>query len=865
LRWFFRRRQFERDLAEEVRIHREMAAEKLGPEGARAFGSVALTLEDSRAIWGFGWVPSLAQDIRYAVRGLRKSPGFALVAIGTVGLSLGLNTTLFTVFNSYVLRTFAVRDPHALYGFSWATRKSAFHELTLAEYQDLSRQNTAFSDVVAYAPIFAGIDGRGWVGCLVSGNYFTGLGGGMVLGRPLVDDDGASVVLSYATWKNQYGADTDIVGRTVYLRGHPLEVVGVASAEFGGVAIIPADFWIPLAIYPSVGGSGLAGVDRPPMQLRVVGRLRPGTSRSAAAAALNAWTQRTTANLSAEERATAVVLNPQATAVPFTAEVIAAFAPVFVAFGLVLLISCANVSNMMLARALARRREMGIRVSLGAGRARLVRQMLTESLLLALPAAAAGFLIAGATVQLALRVMFATLPPALGKLLHLPDLAPDVRVFGFILAASTVATLAFGLVPALQTTGCSLVQANRGDFSSDYRPSRLRSVLVVTQVTVCTLLLIYAVVMARGEQWIVKQEINLQTHGVFDLRVLKQYRTKVAERLSAEPAVESVAAASDAPLWNSLRRMAVVPVGSKQAVASGYDYVTPEYFSVFRIPLVSGRFFSAEEAAAEAPVVVLSQATAKLFWPRQEALGQNIALRPAAGTEARRVPAYTTAIVIGIARDTINGWPAQGLDPTCIYFPSNVKSPRVSSLLVRLKGGTKGDMKDNTKGDQGSARRSLEAALNRVAPSVADQVYAMDDVLALQTYPFRVAYWISSLLGGLALVLTITGIYGVMSYLVSQRTKEIGIRVALGAGEWLVVGMVVKQSLRLAATGAAVGVGFALLVSPVFAHEVAAVNPYDVAAYAVGAAVAMAAGFAASVRPARKAAGVDPAVTLRCD
>ena len=830
-----------------------MAAESLDPGAAQRFGSVAIALEESRAVWGFGWLESLSQDIHYAVRGLRKSPGFALVVIGTVGLALGLNTTLFTVFNSYVLRTFAVRDPHALYGLSWATRKSGFHELSLTEYEDLSRQNNAFSDVVAYAPIFAGINGRGFVGLLVSGNYFRGLGAGVILGRPLVDDDGASVVLGYATWKNQYGADANIVGRTVYLRGHPLEVVGVANEAFGGLDSVPADFWIPLGIYPDLGGTGRAGVDRTPMQLRVVGRLRPGMTRPAAAAALNAWSQRVTANLSPDERSTAAVLTPRATAIPFTAEMMVAFAPVFAAFGLVLLISSANVSNMMLARALARRREMGIRVSLGAGRARLVRQMLTESLLLALPAAAAGFLIAGATVQLALRVMFATLPPALGKMILLPDLAPDARVFGFILAASTVATLAFGLVPALETTGCSLVQANRGDFSSDYRPSRLRSFLVVTQVTVCTLLLIYAVVMARGEQWVARQKVNLATHGVFDLQVIKQYQAKVAERLSAEPAVESVAAASDAPLWNSLRRMAVVRAGSKSAIASGYDFVTPEYFTVFRIRLVSGRFFTAEEAAAEAPVVVLSEATARSFWPRQEALGQTLALRPAAGTEARRVPAYTNARVIGIARDTINGWPAQGLDPSCIYFPSNVKSTRVGSLLVRMRG------------EHGSARRSLEAALNRVAPSIADQIYAMDDVLALETYPFRVAFWISSLLGGLALVLTTTGIYGVMSYLVSQRTKEIGIRVAVGAGQWLVVRMVVQQSLRLVATGAAVGVGFALLVSPVFAHEVAAVNPYDGAAYAVGAGVAIAAGLGASVRPARRAAAVDPAVTLRCD
>ena len=333
LRWFLRRREFERDLAEEVRIHREMAAESLDPGAAQRFGSVAIALEESRAVWGFGWLESLSQDIHYAVRGLRKSPGFALVVIGTVGLALGLNTTLFTVFNSYVLRTFAVRDPHALYGLSWATRKSGFHELSLTEYEDLSRQNNAFSDVVAYAPIFAGINGRGFVGLLVSGNYFRGLGAGVILGRPLVDDDGASVVLGYATWKNQYGADANIVGRTVYLRGHPLEVVGVANEAFGGLDSVPADFWIPLGIYPDLGGTGRAGVDRTPMQLRVVGRLRPGMTRPAAAAALNAWSQRVTANLSPDERSTAAVLTPRATAIPFTAEMMVAFAPVFVPSG----------------------------------------------------------------------------------------------------------------------------------------------------------------------------------------------------------------------------------------------------------------------------------------------------------------------------------------------------------------------------------------------------------------------------------------------------------------------------------------------------------------------------------------------------
>jgi len=451
-RHMLRRRQFERDLAEEVRFHREMA-------GA-AFGSVALTLEDSRAVWGFGWLESLAQDVRYALRGFRKTPGFALTVIATIGLGLGLNTTLFTVFNAYVLRPIAVADPYSLYGFTWTNQRGAGHAFTPREYAEFRQSRVGFSDVLAYESMFAALDGHTMVGQAVSDNFFALLGAGTFLGRPLVSRDSGVIVLSHAAWKDRFGADPGIIGRKLYLRGQPLELVGVANPAFGGVADFPSSFWVPLAAYSQVVG-------RPPENVTLVGRLRPGLSPQTTRAALAVWARQATAGLPDAQKATGVRLESHATMVPFTRDALAVTIPMFIAFGLVLLIACANVSSMMLARALARQREIGIRVSLGAGRARLVRQLLTESLLLAIPAAASGFVISKAAMDIGTRLMFATLPEEFAQVVRIVDLSPDGRVFGFILLASLAATLLFGLAPAIQTTRSRLVEANRGDFSSE--------------------------------------------------------------------------------------------------------------------------------------------------------------------------------------------------------------------------------------------------------------------------------------------------------------------------------------------------------------------------------------------------------------
>lgn len=824
-----RRRQFERDLAEEVRIHREMS-------GAAAFGSEALTLEQSREVWGFAWLDSWTQDVRYAVRGLRRSPGFAVAVIAAIGLGIGLNTTLFTVFNAYALRPHAVRDPYSLHAVVPFEKGSMGRFLKMEEWATLREQRAFFTDVLAFDNFGGELAGRSVFAQFVSDNYFQMLGVGMELGRPLLPGDESVLVLGNEAWRNKFGADPSIVGRKLYLRGQPLEVVGVASAGFSGLESVPTGVWVPLAKIRSMK-------DDAPM-VRVVARLRPGISARQAEAGLLPWARR---HWSA---ATAVKVPLHATSIPVTTETVLAFLPVFVAFFLVLAIACANVSNMMLARGLARQREVAIRVSLGAGRWRLVRQLLTESVILAVPAAAAGFLISEATIGAARRLLFDMAPPAFINILAIVDLAPDWRVFGYVLAAAVATALLFGLAPALQTTRSRIVEANRGDFSSDYRPARLRSLLVVGQVAVCALLLISCAIVLRSESRVRRQELGLDTANVWDVRAMARYQAAAAARLRDEPGVEVVAAAWRAPLYGPFRRLSVTPSGSAQPAVSGYNFVSGGYFDVFRIPVARGRVFTPAESDAEAPLVVVSESTARRFWPGRDGVGETIAIPPATVEDSRfnRWPPYTSARVIGVVKDAATG----GADDTCIYFATGARSLKNDSVLARMSAGA-------------DARRRIAAALEQIAPSLSDFLIPMDDVRAIQVYPYQVTSRITGFLAGVALLLTVTGIYGVMSYVVTERTKEIGIRVALGAGAGEILWMVLRQSGKLSAIGASIGGGLALAIAPLIANQIVEVHPYEALPYAAAMAVVFVVAVAASVAPSRKAVRIDPVVTLRAD
>ena len=847
-----RRREFEAGLEEEMRFHREMS-------GGAAFGSVALAMEDSRAVWSVGWLESLARDVRYAVRGFRKSPGFVLAVVGTIGAALGLNTTLFTVLNAYVLRPFAIENPWSLYEFTWFARTGNGHRFTWAQVQDLASNPGPFSETIATENLLADVEGRTLFGELVSGNYFTMLGAGVSSGRPLLPRDaavpgaGEVMVLGYDAWQSKFGGDPNLVGKTVHLRGHAFEVVGIANPAFTGLETYPASFWIPLTMHAAVqDGPDLLAAPQPE-QLRLIGRLQPGVPVDTAKAALLAWCARIAGDRAKEQRPWGVLLESRATMVPLNRDAILTFIPILTVFGLVLLIACANVSNMMLARGLARQREIGIRISLGAGRARLVRQLLTESLLLAVPAALLGFEISRWTIAVAERLLLGTLPQAFARLLALPSLAPDWRVFGFILLASVAAAVVFGMAPALETTRSRLVEANRGDFSSDFRPARLRSVLLVTQVAVCSLLLIVTAVVLRSQQRITGRTVGMDLTGVWDITMTAAHRAAAAERLRAMPGVEAVAGVWHAPLYGQARTLPVTPSGSRAETWAEYNLVSAQYLQLFRIPILRGRAFT--NADVEAPVAVISETAAHRFWPGSDPIGQTLWLPAVAHHDAYldRTPAFSEARVIGVARDVVSNLYSPYRGTATVYFPTTTEAADNNSLLVRVADPSP------------AARRRITAKLEEMAPNIYDQINPMGDVMAFQIYPFQVTFWIAGFLGGLALLMTVSGIYGVLSYLVSQRTKEIGIRVALGASASDVVRMVVRESARLALIGVAAGAAAALTIAPVFAHHIEAIQPRDPLAYGLAIVTVMAAAIAASLAPSRRALRADPMTALRCD
>ncbi len=490
---------------------------------------------------------------------------------------------------------------------------------------------------------------------------------------------------------------------------------------------------------------------------------------------------------------------------------------------------------MMLARAMARQREIGIRLSLGAARARLIRQLLTESVLLALPAAALGFAISEIIIEGGVRVLFATLPAEFSQYLRIIPLPPDFRVFAFMMTAALIAAVLFGLAPALQATRASVIQAARGDFTNEYRPSRLRNALVVVQIAGCALLLICTGVLLRGANRIHAIDNGLDTSHTVEIEFQEKSRARVLASLQSEPGVQTIAATSE------------VPLDSTFPLARGvgrYDRVSPEFFEVFKIPILRGRNFTANEALDQARVAILTQTLANHLFPRGDAIGQSIQI--AKSPDVR---------VVGIARDINTDLSEGEAERSVIFFPTTTTALG-TSLIVRVKGDTE------------AAKQRIDSLLDKAAPGAVDEIHAMDMFLIGRQYPFRVAYWISATVGALALLLAIVGIYGVLSYLVVQRRKEIGIRLVMGASERQVVGLVLQQSIRFAFIGLATGTAIALGLSRIYVSVIdksGMMNTFDVPAYAGAIAFVFAACVIAGFIPSRRAARIDPATTLRYD
>jgi predicted permease len=873
LRALLRPHRAESELDEELRFHLEMEARKYRDAGmderhanrhaAVEFGGLEAVKEECRDRRGLAWIDALRQDTRYALRGFHRTPAFTVTVIATIALALGLNTALFTLFNAYVLHPLSVRDPYSLYTLS--NSDGGDRRLSWREYLDFQKQTRAFTDVTGSSMLLTRTDGHIMLGNLVTGSYFQMLGVNAAMGRTLLPEDatvpGASavVVLSFGAWRNKFGSDPAILGKKIIMRGLGLEVVGIAPAEFGGMVGVPLDFWVPITLAPQLGdGPSLFGPEQP-KAIRVTGRLNPEWSVRRAEEEFNAWAQHWAGDGGLAKTPIKVVLHSQSGSLPLDPILIAAFSPVIAGFGLVLLIACVNVANMMLSRAMARQREIGVRLAMGAGRQRLIRQLLTESVLLALPAAAAGFVLSNLAIEWGLRLTVATIPRGYAEFIKLAPYSADWRVFGFMLLAAVVAALLFGLAPALQATRASVIQAVRGEFTTDFRPARLRNALVIGQVAASALFLICAALLLRANQRFERLDYGLQTRNVIEIQVPNQSLPKAISQLASHPDVAGLAAASKAPLDGVLPWTVVAPEGATELFGAGYIYASPEYFSMFQIPILRGRGFTAAEASTGAAVAVISQHTAQVLWPGRDALGQSIRIEkgPSRGFAQRRAPPpeFAVARVIGIARDAVNGWVGYGrTDHTCLYFPRALEASG-NVLLLRVK--------ENSE----AARLRIESALEASLPGGAEEVHTMDEILDLQLYPWRAMYWILAAVGGLALLLTLSGLYGVLSYLVTQRTKEIGIRVALGARPGQAAGIILGQSLRLAVIGVAMGAAGAVGLLQLLASQMdmSMFGAFDVVAFGMGLLLVLAASAVAAWFPSRHAARIEPLSALRCD
>jgi predicted permease len=872
MRW---RRRSPDDFSSEVQAHLDLETERLIEEGAspaaardaarRAFGNVTRARERFYEASRWIWIEQFAQDLRYAWRSLRQSPSFVATTVLTLAVGLGLVTVAFTVFNAYFLRPFAVRDPSSLHQIAWRAQDGAGQSFRWRDYIALRDRHDVFEAVTAESTRFVSSNGRPLAVALVSDNYFESLAPAVLLGRSIgqVDAGGTSgnpLVLSDQGWARLFSRDPHAIGREVDLNGQAFVVIGVLRPEFSGLGDSPRDAWVQLTTYAVSSKPELIGPEQP-RSVEIVARLRSNVTAAQAQAALTTFmSEAVPAQPSgAPYRNVRAEVRPQSSPNPLSFQMLAVVSPIFAAFALVLITACANVSNVMLARAIARHREIAVRLSLGASRGRVVRQLLTEGLVIAALSGLAGLALASWALRGATTLFFSTLPTSAADILRLASLDIDRRVFLFALTVAAAATLMFALLPALQASRLPLTDALRGVRTGTRRGSRMRSALVVGQVAVSLILVILALTLSRNGAGMSAIDLGYATTGVMSVNVRGEEAgivPRLAAVMSAEPRVGEVAVTSGNPLFVRERSVAAAADSSAGARPTRYTFVSPEYFSILRIPIQRGRTFAADEAATAARVAIVSTATAEAFWPAQDPIGKVIRIERPDGRPVDDLPGYTHATVVGTVPDVVSGLLIDGEDAGHIYLPADANSTQVEAVLLRGRA------------DRGLDPQTLQELFKRVGPDPqAFEALTLDEMRALQLYPLRAASWVGTLLGVVALALSVSGLYGVLTYTLSQRTKEIGIRMALGATAGAVVRLVMGQSARLAGVGAAIGlvVAFAALKMLSAAIQLNEVSLLDVVAFGTGLGVVMAATALAAYHPARGAARVDPAQTLRAD
>ncbi|MGH9239795.1 MAG: ABC transporter permease [Vicinamibacterales bacterium] len=867
-RRFFRRATWDRERAEELASYLDLEtddniARGMSPEEARRAAHLKLgnRLRIREQVYQMNsvvWLDSLVQDVRYTARTLWRAPLFAATVVLTIGLGLGLAGSAFAIFNAYLFRPVDLPNPRALHLLIWETEAARRQRFRLTDYEALRPEASRFAELTATQSAAYREDAVTTPGLLVTGNYFELIGARPALGRLLRPDDAAArgtkpvVVLTYNAWRSRYGANPAIVGQLVQLGRQRFEVVGVAQpgANLAGQELV--SFYAPLTMAGTFGGDD-PWSESGPASLVVIARLRPDVSAASMQPWLESWLRQRFPPPS-DAAPAEVRLDSLATRLPLDGDAVAMLTIIMSIFGLVLLVATANITNLMLARALSRQAEIVVRLALGAGRWRVVRQLIVESLMLAMPAAAAGLAFVTVVARVLPSVLVASWPAGAPPVENrLVPLDPDVRVIAFLAAAAVVSAVLIMLAPAGRLTSVRLVSASRGQASSDARGSRLRSGLVALQIGACVLFLVAALGLVDQSSRLANPPLDLAYDQVSILQADLAVRAKVAARLPLEAAVQQVAVSWRPPLGFSLRNTAVTASASNITAEVGYTGVSAEYFPLFDIRIVRGRSFTPSEAAARAAVVVVSQATAQALWPGLDPLGQTLDLTASSARRPDRALPRGRVQVIGVAEDVANGSMTDGIDVSCVYFPIDARGPEDMTLLVRARSD-----------DAAALRTAATAAVNDVAPDAPFRLMSMRSMVAEGAWGFRILSAVASLLGFIGLLFAYSGTHAVVSFLVAQRTREFGVRMALGASGGRIVWEMLTQTSRTAAIGLVAGVAVAAGLLRLLAAS-APLLEFGVRPFAIGAAVVLGATMVAALVPLRAAARIDPVEALRAE
>jgi predicted permease len=892
LAYLLRQSRYDADLREEIEAHRLLRAAHLQREGLtaqeaadvsrRAIGNVLLAREDARDVWLGSW-DTVWQDVRYAVRTCRRNPTFTVVAVLTLALGIGVNAGMFTVVNAMLFRDISAPGARDLVSISQTVQGvpelAGQDTFSTSEYLAYRERAQTLSGIVAYgnARGEATIDGdvpRKVLGALVSCNYFDVLQQPPVLGRAFAAHDcapGAAlvVVLTHELWRTAFGADPGIVGRTIQLNRQQAAVAGVAAEDRS--SFLKGGYLAPITAGRLLTSGDSRYDDERAAWLFLLGRRRDGVGLEQVRAELDVIA----AQIDQQRPGRSTTLTIERARPPMNQQLrsraTGAAAVLMTAFGLILLIACANVANLLLARGTSRSREIGIRVSLGAGRARVVRQLVTESLLISLAGGLLGSVVALWSFQTLVALAVPALLPPWSPLALIVDVRPDLQVIAFAVVLTVATGILFGLAPALHVSTPDLHAVMKQDTAgagSGRRGGRLRGTLVGVDVALCMVLMIAAGLLLRGLQATYTVDPGFEYRDVALISLESAFdgysdaesevrRRRLVAGLEALPAVDAVASADHKPLGDDMSPAAIRLPGepARDARIGEVTTVSEDYFSVLELPIVRGRAFTEDEvgdrtsgpgvasdvAMARKPrPAIVSETTANNLWPGGDPIGQTLLAAPVGGSVAG-----DTLQVVGVAADAQLSAIGR-IDSYYVYVPG-------SGAALLVKG----------RADLSTTMSSIRARVRATDPTLLLTVLPLEATLGWSRGISGMVTTLFAALGVLALILASVGIYGVVSCAVGERYREIGIRLALGATARNVLGLVLRQTMRPVVVGAVAGIVAASALSRILTSVLFGVSPADPVGLGGAALLVIGVAFAAAFTAARPVSSSDPTAALR--